>query len=72
MGKALKDGYREKVLLATKLPVWKVEKHEDMMALLDEQLQKLQVDHVDFYLLHALGKERIETLRKLDYKSFLD
>ena len=72
VGKALKDGYREKVLLATKLPVWKVEKHEDMMALLDEQLQKPQVDHVDFYLLHALGKERIETLRKLDYKSFLD
>lgn len=71
VGKALKDGYREKVLLATKLPVWKVEKHEDMMALLDEQLAKLQVDHVDFYLLHALGRERFKKLQELDYKSFL-
>ena len=72
VGKALQDGYREKVLLATKLPVWKVEKSEDMMALLDEQLAKLQVDHVDFYLLHALNKERMVTLRKLNYKAFLD
>ena len=69
VGKALQDGYREKVLLATKLPVWKVEKSEDMMALLDEQLAKLQVEHVDFYLLHALNKERMVTLRKLNYKA---
>lgn len=72
VGKALKDGYREKVLLATKLPLWKVEKHEDMMALLDEQLAKLQVDYVDFYLLHAVARDRIEKMRKLDYKSFLN
>ena len=72
VGKALQDGYRDKVLLATKLPVWKVEKEEDMMALLDEQLQKLQVDHVDFYLLHAMNKERLEFMRKLNYRKFLD
>lgn len=71
VGKALKDGYREKVLLATKLPIWKVEKHEDMMALLDEQLAKLQVDHVDFYLLHGLNRDHIKKMRELDYKSFL-
>lgn len=72
VGKALQDGYRERVILATKLPTWAVEKHEDMMRLLDEQLQKLQTDHVDFYLLHAMGKDRLDKMQKLDYKSFYD
>ena len=72
VGKALRDGYRERVLLATKLPVWKVEKHADMMAILDEQLAKLQTDHVDFYLLHAMNADRLEKMRDLDYPAFLN
>lgn len=72
VGKALQDGYRDRVILATKLPVWKVEKYEDMMATLDEQLQKLQTDHVDFYLLHAMSRDRLEKMQKLDYRRFLD
>ncbi len=70
LGKALKDGYREKVILTTKLPCWHVSAHEDMMRLLDEQLTRLQTDHVDFYLLHALNNDRLTQMSQLDYKGF--
>ena len=70
VGKALQDGYREKVILATKLPCWQVKTHEDMMRILDEQLEKLQTDHVDFYLLHALGKDRYHQMKELVYQEF--
>ncbi|MDR2514236.1 MAG: aldo/keto reductase [Christensenellaceae bacterium] len=71
VGKALQGGYREKVYLATKLPCWKVDKPEDMQALFEEQLQKLQTDHLDFYLVHALDGERWEKMKEFGVREFL-
>ena len=72
VGRILKDGYRERVKLATKLPVWKMETRQDMDAVLDEQLKRLDVPYVDFYLLHALGRERWEKMKALGVREFLD
>ena len=68
----LKDGYREKIKLATKLPVWEVQTPEDMPRLLTEQLKKLEVEYIDFYLLHALSSKTWPNIVKMDYKSFLE
>ena len=65
VGRVLKKYDRNSFYFATKLPVWKVETIEDVKETFQEQLNRLQVDYVDFYLLHALSKERWDKILKL-------
>jgi predicted aldo/keto reductase-like oxidoreductase len=66
LGRALKGGYRERVKLATKLFPPYVEVPQDFDRLLNEQLDKLQTDYVDFYLLHGINRRWWPKLRDLD------
>ncbi len=72
LGKILSKGLREKVILATKQPCWLVQKKEDFDALLDDQLRKLETDHLDFYLLHALFTDRWQGVRRFDVLGWLE
>ncbi len=72
VGLALKDGYRERVTLVTKCPVFyndfKESSHFDYY--LDEQLEKLDVEYLDFYLMHGLDaksfKEKVQDLKLVE------
>jgi hypothetical protein len=64
VGEALKDGYREKVKLVTKLPTWLIKDENDFDTFLVKQLKKLQTDYLDIYLFHSLGKSHFEIVKK--------
>ena len=72
VGKALKDGYREKVKLATKLPSWLINTREDMDKYINEQLEKLQTNVIDFYLIHSLNKKDYKRLRDNGLFDFIE
>ena len=58
VGKVLKEVGRDKVFVATKLPIWLVKSREDMDSFLEKQLERLGTDYVDFYLVHMINSSR--------------
>jgi uncharacterized protein len=66
LGAALeRSGKRDSFYLATKSPVWMASSASDWDKFLDEQLKRLRTDHIDFYLLHALSRERWAKVKQL-------
>lgn len=61
VGKALK-GYRDKVYLSTKFPMWDTATRSDYRSKLEEQLKKLDQDYIDFYHFHGLNRERFNNV----------
>lgn len=64
VGMALQGGYREKVHLVTKSPLFLVNKAEDFDKFLNKQLKKMQTDYIDTYLFHSMNKSGLEKLKK--------
>lgn len=72
VAKALKDGYRDKVKLATKLPSWLITTRADMDKYLNEQLRRLETNSIDFYLVHNLNKDVWPKLKAEGITDFLN
>jgi uncharacterized protein len=66
LGKALRDGYREKVKLVSKSPVWLMKNKEDFVFYLNKQLKSLNTDYLDIYLLHGLNQKKWEKVKQLN------
>lgn len=71
VGSILSKGYREKVMIATKLPPVQVNSKQDMVRILNTQLERLRTDHIDYYLVHNLmtfeGWERLKQLGAVEF-----
>lgn len=72
LGRTLKKYPRESFYLATKLPMWDIKTSEDVKKIFYKQLERLQTDYVDFYLLHCLDKEKWQQVLDLGVIPFLE
>ncbi|MBQ8358834.1 MAG: aldo/keto reductase [Oscillospiraceae bacterium] len=68
-----KNGVREKIKIATKLPHYLIKSREGMERLFNEQLKRLKTDYIDYYLMHMLTDVATwEKLKKLGVLEFLE
>jgi predicted aldo/keto reductase-like oxidoreductase len=72
VGTALSGSWRQKVNLATKMPLFYLHRKEQMEQFLNEQLGRLKTDYLDFYLLHGLNGEMWDKMLGLGVLEFLD
>ena len=72
LGKALKDGYRQKVLVADKIPPWYADRPEDLEDIFNEQLARLDLDMIDIYLIHDIHESTWKTVQELDVLGFME
>ena len=72
VGRALKKYDRHAFYLATKLPCWNVTNREDAERIFEEQLKRLQTDYIDFYLMHAMGRDSFRKMADLGVVEYLE
>jgi len=72
VGKALQDGYRQKVRLATKLSPFVLKSPDDFERYLNAQLKRLQTDKIDYYLLHAMNAQSWKQMKEWKAIDFVE
>lgn len=73
LGKILAKGYRDKVMIATKMPLPIIYSLKDMQTILDAQLKRLQTDHIDYYLMHSvMSWEGWQRMKQIGIETFLE
>jgi len=72
VGRVLKKYPRKSFFLATKLPCWQVNTLDDAKRIFAEQLERLQVEYVDFYLLHSIDGETYDKMVSLGIVTYLE
>jgi len=72
VGKALKRYPRDSFLIATKLPMHMVQSLEQAKEIFEEQRERLQMETLDFYLLHALNGELFDRAVRLGILDYCD
>lgn len=72
LGRILTGTYRDRVHIATKLPYWMADTRADMDRLLDIQLDRLNTDCIEYYLIHNIGGASWEKMLKLGLIDFMD
>jgi len=67
-----KNHVRDKVFIATKLPLIMIKKSEDFDKFFDQSLQRLKTDYIDYYLLHMLtDTQQWQKLRSLGIEDWI-
>lgn len=56
---------RDSFQLASKMPTWLTKEYDDFQKYFDIQLERTQAQYFDYYLLHALDKEKADTMDKI-------
>lgn len=72
VGEALKGHPRDSFYLATKLPLWEIKALEDVDRIFARQLEKLQTEYIDFYLMHGINKGSWSEMLKLGVVEHLE
>lgn len=71
LGEALSDYDRSSYFLATKMPLFDMKTADDAPRYFEKQLERLQTDYIDFYLLHALDSDRLGIIDEFGLYDFL-